>query len=81
MRAIPFDSHTIASDEVNRRAVAMLEDMGVVKNGDRVLITKGNYNDAHGGTNTLRSWKWAATYSCRPCRCKAAWEWACLHQF
>ena len=54
VRAIPFDSHTIASDEVNRRAVAMLEDMGVVKNGDRVLITKGNYNDAHGGTNTLK---------------------------
>ena len=54
VRAIPFDSHAIASDEVNRRAVAILEEMGVVQNGDRVLITKGNYNDAHGGTNTLK---------------------------
>ena len=54
VRAIPFDSHAIASDEVNRRAVAILEEMGVVQDGDRVLITKGNYNDAHGGTNTLK---------------------------
>jgi len=54
VRAIPFDSHAIASDEVNRRAVVILEEMGVVQEGDRVLITKGNYNDAHGGTNTLK---------------------------
>ena len=53
MRAIPFDSHAIASDEVNRRAVAILEEMGAIEDGDRVLITKGNYDDAHGGTNTL----------------------------
>ena len=25
-----------------------------IQDGDRVLITKGNYNDAHGGTNTLK---------------------------
>lgn len=54
VRAIPFDSHAIASDDVNRRAVAILEEMGAVQGGDRVLITKGNYNDAHGGTNTLK---------------------------
>ncbi len=54
VRAIPFDSHAIASDEVNRRAVAILEEMGAIQDGDRVLITKGNYNDAHGGTNTLK---------------------------
>jgi len=54
VRAIPFDSHAIASDEVNRRAVAILAEMGVVQDGDRVLITKGNYNDSHGGTNTLK---------------------------
>ena len=39
---------------VNRQAVAILENLGVVKTGDRVLITKGNYADAHGGTNTMK---------------------------
>ncbi|WP_287962232.1 pyruvate kinase [Alcanivorax sp.] len=52
--AMPFDSHALASDTVNRKAVSMLEDMGVVQTGDRILITKGNYADAHGGTNTLK---------------------------
>jgi pyruvate kinase len=32
----------------------MLEAVGVVQTGDRILITKGNYDDAHGGTNTLK---------------------------
>ena len=54
VHAIPFDSHALASDTVNRQAVSMLEAMGVVQTGDRVLITKGNYDDAHGGTNTLK---------------------------
>jgi pyruvate kinase len=52
--AMPFDSHALASDTVNRKAVSMLEAMGVVQTGDRILITKGNYADAHGGTNTLK---------------------------
>ena len=54
VHAIPFDSHALASDTVNRQAVSMLEAMGVVQTGDRILITKGNYDDAHGGTNTLK---------------------------
>lgn len=54
VRAVPFDSTSMPSDTVNRQAVAILENLGVVKTGDRVLITKGNYADAHGGTNTLK---------------------------
>ena len=54
VQAIPFDSQAMPNDVINRQAVAILEDMGVVSTGDRVLITKGNYDDAHGGTNTLK---------------------------
>ena len=54
VQAIAFDSTALPSESVNHEAVAILEKMGHVKSGDRVLITKGNYADAHGGTNTLK---------------------------
>ena len=51
---VPFDTSAIPSDEVNRSAVDELVARGVVTDGDHVLITKGNYVNALGGTNTLR---------------------------
>ncbi|MZR63315.1 pyruvate kinase [Alcanivorax sp. DP30] len=54
VQAVSFDSTAIPSESVNAQAVEILETMGRVKTGDRVLITKGNYADAHGGTNTLK---------------------------
>ncbi len=36
------------------RAVEALQIRGVVSDGDLVIITKGNYVKAHGGTNTLK---------------------------
>ena len=39
---------------MNQRAVAMLLGMGLVKNGDRVIITKGDYVSVNAGTNTLK---------------------------
>jgi pyruvate kinase len=39
---------------VNEHAVAELVKRGVVHSGDNVLITKGDYANAQGGTNSLR---------------------------
>jgi len=50
----PFDSEVLDNDKVNHIAVEQLKDLGVIKDGDIVLITKGDYVKAHGGTNTLK---------------------------
>lgn len=54
VNTVPFDAETIPSDQVNHQAVAELLRLGVVNEGDHVLITKGDYINAQGGTNTLR---------------------------
>jgi pyruvate kinase len=51
---IPFDSDDYPNEEVNHRAVDELIRRGVVTEGDHVLITKGDYANAQGGTNSLR---------------------------
>ncbi|MFC6668938.1 pyruvate kinase [Marinobacterium aestuariivivens] len=51
---VPFDSEALPNDEVNARAVDALRRLDVVVDGDLVMITKGNYVNAHGGTNTLK---------------------------
>ena len=50
----PFDSDVLENSEVNHIAVEQLKALGVVKDDDIVLITKGDYVKAHGGTNTLK---------------------------
>ena len=50
----PFDSDVLENSEVNHIAVEQLKALGVVKDGDIVLITKGDYVKAHVGTNTLK---------------------------
>ncbi|MNS74348.1 Pyruvate kinase II [compost metagenome] len=54
VNTIPFDSDAFPNDEVNHRAVNELVHRGVVQDGDHVLITKGDYANAQGGTNSLR---------------------------
>ncbi|WP_426218069.1 pyruvate kinase [Pseudomonas sp. DWRC2-2] len=54
VNTIPFDSDSFPHEEVNRRAVQELLDRGIVAEGDHVLITKGDYSSAQGGTNSLR---------------------------
>lgn len=51
---VPFDSDDFPHEEVNRRAIQELLDRGAVAEGDHVLITKGDYSNAQGGTNSLR---------------------------
>jgi len=54
VNTVPFDIDLIPNEEVNRRAIAELVERGVVAAGDHVLITKGDYANAQGGTNSLR---------------------------
>jgi pyruvate kinase len=54
VETVHFDSAAIDPDEINARAVDQLISMGVVENGDRVIVTKGDYLAVHGGTNTLK---------------------------
>jgi len=49
-----FESGSLPADQVNTAAVQTLERMGLVRRGDRVIITKGDYNSAQGGTNALK---------------------------
>ncbi len=54
IQAITFDSAHIEPAQVNQRAVDMLMEKGVVKAGDKVIVTKGDYVNVNGGTNTLK---------------------------
>ena len=49
-----FDSESIDNAEVNKIAIDQLKETGVVEDGDLVILTKGDYTSAHGGTNTLK---------------------------
>jgi pyruvate kinase len=54
VQTIPFYSDKIPNEEVNAQAVDQLVKQGVVKEGDLVIITKGDYVNAQGGTNTMK---------------------------
>ncbi|NVK01859.1 MAG: pyruvate kinase [Oceanospirillaceae bacterium] len=61
VKTIPFDSAEMAHASVNQVAVQKLVDRGDVVEGDLVLITKGDYVNAQGGTNTLKIVRVGAT--------------------
>jgi len=54
VQTVPFDSAEVPNEHTNARAVNELVRMGVVKEGDLVVITKGDYVNAQGGTNTMK---------------------------
>ena len=51
---IPFKASVLDPSEVNHSAVEKLRELEVVSDGDLVLITKGDFVNVHGGTNTLK---------------------------
>ncbi|WP_449432482.1 pyruvate kinase [Pseudomonas putida] len=61
VKTVPYDAHNIPRDEVSNRAINELIKRQVVVEGDLVLITKGDYANAKGGTNTLRMVQVAAS--------------------
>ncbi|MAR90609.1 MAG: pyruvate kinase [Pseudomonadales bacterium] len=54
IKPVSFDSAAIAPTDVNQKAVALLLELGVVQSGDKVILTKGDYVNVNGGTNTLK---------------------------
>jgi len=49
-----FDTRPISFDEINQSAIDWLKRHHVVKSGERVVLTKGDYHNVQGGTSTLR---------------------------
>lgn len=54
VQTVPFDSAKLAHEQVNALAVKELESRGIVKEGDLVVVTKGDYVNAQGGTNSMK---------------------------
>lgn len=52
--SLPFDTQRLAPTEFNRYAVDNLISLGIVKQGDHVILTRGDHMNAHGGTNTMK---------------------------
>lgn len=53
VKPVEFDNQKIPSSEINRQAIQMLRDQGLVDDGDFVILSKGDTNE-HGGTNTMK---------------------------
>lgn len=49
-----FDVTECPREEVNKQAICYLEKHHHVTQGERVIITKGDYMGVHGGTNTMK---------------------------
>jgi pyruvate kinase len=54
VKTVPFNSENIPNEEVNQFAVDELVRRNIVSEGDLVIITKGDYVNAQGGTNTMK---------------------------
>ena len=54
VQTVPFDAADYTAEDTNTQAVEQLVKQGVVKNGDLVIITKGNFTNAQGGTNSMQ---------------------------
>ena len=49
-----FETDGVDFDVVDEAAIAWLTQHGIVSLGDRVILSKGDYRDVQGGTNTLK---------------------------
>lgn len=54
VKTVPFDSTNMPLAQINYNAVSELVNRGVVGEGDLIIITKGDYVNAQGGTNTMK---------------------------
>ncbi|WP_409525129.1 pyruvate kinase [Nitrincola sp. MINF-07-Sa-05] len=54
VQTIPFYADQLPPEEINQRAVDELIKRDALQEGDRVIITKGDYLNAQGGTNTMK---------------------------
>src|SRR5690554_6909843 len=54
VQTVPFDSAKVSPDQTNALAVQELLDRDIVRPGDLVVVTKGDYVNAQGGTNAMK---------------------------
>ena len=54
IQTVHFESANIRPEQINQRVVDLLVELDVVKAGDKVILTKGDYVNVNGGTNTLK---------------------------
>lgn len=54
VQTVPFDAKQLSPEQINQQAVQELLALGVISDGDLVIITKGDYLNAQGGTNTMK---------------------------
>lgn len=54
VQTVPFSSERLAPEDVNARAIDVLRTKGVVSTGDLVVITRGDFLNAQGGTDVLK---------------------------
>lgn len=51
---VPFDAAAVAPDKVSDAAIAILKEQGLLKKGDWIILTKGDYDNRGGGTNSMK---------------------------
>lgn len=51
---VSFEIHTTDHAEVNREAIDELVRRGAVRDGDLIILTKGDLTGVHGGTNAMK---------------------------
>ena len=54
INTINFNSALLKPTNINHRVVTQLLELDVVEKGDKVILTKGDYINVNGGTNTLK---------------------------
>ena len=54
VQTVPFNAEQFDPEQINSSAIEELCRRGIVTEGDLVIITKGDYLNAQGGTNTLK---------------------------
>lgn len=54
VHTVPFQAHEVDPEDINSLAIEELKKRDVLKPGDFVIVTKGDYLNAQGGTNTLK---------------------------
>lgn len=52
--SMPFDAAALPYNEVSNAAIALLKQEKVVKDGDWIILTKGEFFSDSGGTNGMK---------------------------
>ena len=52
--SLPFDTSQMKAEELDDRALEVLVAHGIAAPNDRVILTRGDHMNAHGGTNTMK---------------------------